>query len=179
ASACHGKFLVAVLPVVALALLATLAVPVLAGEPSAGRPASQSLADSVAAEQLEVAARLRQRLVSDASFIAKVAAFHSTNSVRFAGMETGRQRQMIEDYLKAVRGLPWTVASDGTMTSEHWVRRESAAIFELETRAGFLGKVAQEQGMTIAALMRADALLYRSIRAYVTPAISRSDVLTM
>lgn len=163
-------------PIVGLALMVALSMPAQAGEPTAGQPVFRYLAGPVAAEQFEVAARMRQRLASDARFIAKVAAFHSTNSIRFAGMETGRQRQMIEDYLVAVRDLPWTVAADGAMTSEHWIRRECAAIFELETTAGFLNKVAQGQGLTVSALMRSDVLLYRAIRAQVTPARSPSDI---
>lgn len=165
-------------PFVGMALMVALSMPAQAGEPTAGQSVSRSLAGPVAAEQFEVAARMRQRLASDTRFIARVAAYHSTNSIRFAGMATGSQLLLIEDYLKAVRDLPWTVAADGSMTIEHWIRRESAAIFELETTAGFLNKVAQGQGLTISALMRSDVLLYRAIRAQVTPASSPQDILT-
>jgi hypothetical protein len=103
--------------------------------------------------QLNVARRMHERLANDPVFIEYMTRFHSSTPSRFAGLEAGRQMALVDEFLNSRRGRPWELNADGTMTHEHWLRRESTAIHLLTTRAGFLQQVADAAGTTVTDLL--------------------------
>lgn len=131
---------------------------------------------SIPVFQLKVALNTREALFERPDFIAKVASFHGMNTIRFAGNETGRQRQLIETFLAAVCQRAWIVSSTGTMTDDDWVSREAAVIYHLEATPTFLAWITSSEGVTIqqfAAL--SPSVIAARVRAHASPCAPTSS----